>query len=102
VLKEASELPLQKESGWEVSSSDVATMNRFLAIAAGDWVFVYLRDTRELGVARADGEVISEEGHPLHMGEGEYFKFRELADKKTFAVSRLPDAYRWEYPNFCV
>ena len=94
IAKELSELPLQKESGWAVPSGYVATMKRFLAIAPDDWVFVYLRDTREIGVAKADGEVISEEGHPLNMEEGEYFKFRKLTNKKTFSVSELPDAYR--------
>jgi len=85
----------QRDLGWEVSASYVGTARRFKNISDEDWVVLYLSDTQDIALARVRGPLQSDPNHPLNQKiNGELFKYREICDKKTFKLSKLPDAYR--------
>jgi hypothetical protein len=83
--------------GRPIQNSSISTVRRFVdQIAEDDWVVMYLRDERGplLALAQMEGIVYSDPNHPLNTQAGEIFKYRTLRNKKTFALSELPDAYR--------
>jgi hypothetical protein len=88
-----SSCPSQRALQWLVPKSFVQTVLRFREISTADWVLVYLRGKREIGLARIASNIQSESDHPLNKG-GEIFKYRKIRDKKTFKIFRLPDAYQ--------
>jgi hypothetical protein len=93
IAAQLSALPAQRELGWNVSASYVDTAWRFKNISDEDWVVVYLSHTKEIALAKVHGPLRSDPNHPLNSRGGEFFKYRTIRDKKTFKLSRLPDAY---------
>lgn len=94
------ELPVQQSlitSGFWLSAlagRDVATVRRFFdKVTEGDWAVIYLEKDQCLGLARMTGAVNSDVDHHLNIN-GEVFKYRTIFDKKIFALSDLPDAFR--------
>jgi hypothetical protein len=87
------ELRAQRDLGWKVTASYVDTARRFKDISDEDWVVLYLSDKQEIGLAKAKGPLCFDRSHPLN-SEGEIFKYRKISEKKTFKLSKLPDAYR--------
>ncbi len=90
-------LPHQRALGWG-APPDIAAVQRFQRIAPDDWVVVYLRSRAEIGLARLEEGIQSDEHHPLNerVGDGtgtELFKYRRIAKQKTFKIAELPDAY---------
>jgi hypothetical protein len=83
----------QRDLGWQVSASYVGTARRFKNISE-DWVVLYLSDTQDIALAKVRGPLRSDPNHPLNQKCGELFKYREICHKKTFKLSKLPDAYR--------
>jgi hypothetical protein len=71
---------------------DVGPMRRFIGIKETDWVVVYLRKAKEIGIARVCSSVQSRLNHPFNDG-GEIFKYRKITNKKQFRIPSLPDAY---------
>jgi hypothetical protein len=84
----------QRDLGWEVSASYEGTARRFKNISDEDWMVLYLRDTQDIALAKVRGPLRSDPNHPLNQKCGELFKYREICDKKTLKLSKLPDAYR--------
>jgi hypothetical protein len=90
-----SDLPAQRNLGWNgnLQAGYVNTALRFRNIPNGDWVVLYLSASQEIGLATICSELGSDPKHPFNSC-GELFKYRGISDKKTFKLSRLPDAYR--------
>jgi hypothetical protein len=88
-----SDVPAQGQLDWKVSTNFVSTAKRFRDIPEDDWVIVYPASSQEIGLARGSGDLASNANHRLNTN-GELFKYRKIGDKKTFKISRLPDAYR--------
>ena len=84
-------LPRQLAVGWGVTKSGIDTARRFTKIRGHEWVVLFFEDA--LHLACVTSEMFSREDHPLN-GDGEIFKYRHIADKKTFLLSHLPDSYR--------
>jgi len=84
-------IPAQKALEWK--GIDVRTVARFTSIVETDWVVVYLRSHRNLGLARVCSGIQSDERHFLNR-KGEVFKYRRIWDKKMFNLERLPDSYQ--------
>ena len=91
------DLPAQRALGWG-EQLDLSPIRRFEAIGSRDWCVVYLKDRREIGLARLEPCLRSEDDHPLNYDYGggcrEIFKYRRLLERKSFRVADLPDAYR--------
>ena len=91
------DLPHQRALDWGYDV-DLSAVRRFEAIAPRDWCVVYLRSKGEIGLARIEPGMRSEEDHPLnqHYDEGlvEVFKYRRIVERKSFRIAELPDAYR--------
>lgn len=84
---------LNREGGlaWDMPPNFFSLVKRFVGIEAHDWILVYLDNT--LALARVCGDMRSSSKHPLNRA-GETFKYRKITGKKTFALDRLPDAFR--------
>ena len=91
------DLPAQRALGWG-DRLDLSPAVRFEAIGPRDWCVVYLKDRREIGLARLEPGLRSDDDHPLNHdyggGRKETFKYRRMVDRKSFKVAELPDAYR--------
>ena len=91
------DLPGQLALGWD-GAVNVSVVRRFEGIGPHEWCMVYLRGRREIGLARLEPGMRSEDDHPLNQdyGDGrmEVFKYRRVSERKTFRVAELPDAYR--------
>jgi hypothetical protein len=94
IAAKLSALKAQRDLEWDVSAGYVDTARRFKNISDEDWVLIYLNDKREIGLAKVQGPLRASLKHPLNLDSGEIFKYRRIRDKKTFRLSRLPDAYR--------
>jgi len=86
-------LDKQKELGWDVTPAYFGTSIRFRDIAENDWVLVYLRTRRCLGLAQLASPLLSSDSHFLNR-DGEVFKFRKITNKKFFRIDELPDAFQ--------
>jgi PEGA domain len=93
IAAELNDIPAQHKLEWLLKPGVVDTARRFADMPENEWVVVYLRDLQEIGLARVHGQLCSSDSHPFNSG-GEPFKYRRIADKKTFKLSRLPDACR--------
>lgn len=94
--QELKELPHQRALEWE--NTDLSAVRRFDDIKAHDWCVLYLRQRKELALARLEPGVQSRHDHPLNhvYAEGvfETFKYRRISERKSFRIAELPDAYR--------
>jgi hypothetical protein len=86
-------LDKQKELGWNVTPAYFGTSIRFRNIAENDWVLVYLKTRRCLGLAQLASPLLSSDLHSLNRN-GEVFKFRKITNKKLFRIDELPDAFQ--------
>ena len=84
----------QQKLGWKVRKSYYDTAVRFRDIAESDWVLVYLKRQRCLGLAQLGKPLQSRDQHIFNDKDGEVFKFRQITKKKSFFIEELPDAYQ--------
>jgi hypothetical protein len=92
-LDDLASLPAQRELKWDLSTRLYHTAIRFRNISESDWVLVYLRHQRSLGLAKLATPLQSDDHHKFNR-EGEIFKFRRITEKKLFSIDALPDAYQ--------
>ncbi len=92
-LAELNDLPAQQRLEWDVTGGYYNTAHRFCEIAATEWVLVYLKSRRCLGLAQLSKLLLSRQDHELNLS-GEIFKFRKITSKKLFKIDELPDAYQ--------
>jgi hypothetical protein len=52
----------QRRLGWDV---DINTVMRFKNISEIDWIVIYLRDHKEIGLAKICSEIRSDPDHPF-------------------------------------
>jgi hypothetical protein len=92
-LADLNGLPAQHELEWDVTKSCYKTALRFRNIPPTDWVLVYLKRLRSIGLAQIAYPLLSRDDHELNK-DGEIFKYRVIVDKKIFKIDELPDAYQ--------
>jgi hypothetical protein len=85
-----SELPQPSGRG-EFRKTDFDTAKRFISITENDLVVVFFDES--LYLARVHGGWKSRPNDSMNRN-GEIFKYREIVDKKSFRLGRLPDSYR--------
>jgi hypothetical protein len=76
---------------WPIKGSYLDTARRFWRIAETDWVFTYFDDSIHLGRLASTVERVP---HSTLTRNNELFKYRRLASRKTFSLSKLPDCFR--------
>ena len=86
-------LPAQKALDWggPFPKRFFDTAMRFWSIGEEDWVFTYFADAIHLAHVCS---VASTSRKSEFNFDGEIFKFREVEDKKSFELSKLPDSFR--------
>ncbi len=67
------------------------TARRFWAITPEDWVFTYFEDAVHLAHVCSD---VSSHPESEFNFDGEIFKYRTIADLKSFSLSKVPDSFR--------
>lgn len=107
-------LPTQRElirlnAQATVRKREIDTVKRFFGIASNnneamsenDWVVVCSDDDNETNIhlGRLKGSPKNKKGHALNLRPSEnavkeFWKFREVIDRKSFRLSALPDFYR--------
>lgn len=99
IQKHLTDVLAQRKLKWDggVPLNYVDTAIRFRNIQIGDWVILYLADQQELALAQICSRMASQSDSEFNT-QGEIFKYRQIENKKTFRLSRLPDSY-WLIPS---